>query len=153
VHAVSTCQVTDFTDFEALQFGGASNGVVTNRYGLRLSYTTEGITNAYGIYQSGTGIINYFNGSIGVGIASPSAPIHAIKTTEQLRLGYDTSNYASATVSSAGNLTLDTTGGTIFTPDTIENTTDGAGIVLKSPDGTRYRITVANGGTLTVEEA
>lgn len=74
-------------------------------------------------------------------------------TTEQLRLGYDASNYLSATVSSTGNLTLDTTGGTIYTPDTIENTVNGAGIVLKSPDGTRYRLTVANGGTLSIAAA
>lgn len=31
----------------------------------------------------------------------------------------------------------------------LEETTAGKGIILKSPDGTRYRITVANGGTLT----
>ena len=27
------------------------------------------------------------------------------------------------------------------------------GIILRSPDGTRYRVTVANGGTLTVTRA
>jgi hypothetical protein len=32
----------------------------------------------------------------------------------------------------------------------IEVTTATQGIILKSPDGTRYKITVANGGTLTV---
>ena len=32
----------------------------------------------------------------------------------------------------------------------IEVTTAGQGIILKSPDGTRYKITVANGGTLSV---
>lgn len=89
-------------------------------------------------------------GNLGLGVDSPSAAIHTIKTTEQLRLGYDASNYLSATVSSTGNLTLDTTGGTIYTPDIIENTTNGEGIILKSPDGTRYKITVANGGTLSV---
>ena len=26
----------------------------------------------------------------------------------------------------------------------------GAGVILKSPDGTRYRLTIANGGTVTV---
>lgn len=36
---------------------------------------------------------------------------------------------------------------------TYENTTAGAGVVLKSPDGTRYRVTVANGGTLAVAAA
>jgi len=32
----------------------------------------------------------------------------------------------------------------------VETDTAGRGLVLKSPDGTRYKITVANGGTLTV---
>lgn len=32
----------------------------------------------------------------------------------------------------------------------IEITDTTKGIILKSPDGTRYRITVANGGTLNV---
>jgi len=31
-----------------------------------------------------------------------------------------------------------------------ESTTAGGGVILKSPDGTRYKVTVANGGTLTV---
>ncbi len=92
-------------------------------------------------------------GDIATGVDAPSAAVHAIKTTEQLRLGYDASNYLAATVSSTGNLTLDTTGGTIYTPDTIENTVNGGGIILKSPDGTRYRITVANGGALSVSAA
>lgn len=35
----------------------------------------------------------------------------------------------------------------------IESTVIGAGFVLRSPDGTRYRITVANGGTLSVAPA
>jgi hypothetical protein len=35
----------------------------------------------------------------------------------------------------------------------VELTTAGKGIVLKSPDGTRYLITVANGGTLAVSSA
>lgn len=35
----------------------------------------------------------------------------------------------------------------------FEHAVAGAGIVLKSPDGTRYRITVANGGTLSVTAA
>ena len=31
----------------------------------------------------------------------------------------------------------------------VEVTLNTKGIILKSPDGTRYRITVANGGSLT----
>ncbi len=35
----------------------------------------------------------------------------------------------------------------------VELTTISKGIILKSPDGTRYRLTVANGGTLTITVA
>lgn len=79
--------------------------------------------------------------------------LHARKTTEQLRLEYDASYYASFTVSSAGNLTLTAIGTTIYTDKVIENTVSGKGIILKSPDGTRYKITVANGGTISVAAA
>ena len=40
---------------------------------------------------------------------SVAAAIHAIKTTEQLRLGYDATNYASFTVDSSANLTANLT--------------------------------------------
>lgn len=40
---------------------------------------------------------------------APSAKLHVIATTEQLRLGYDTSNYFSTTVDSTGNATLNLT--------------------------------------------
>jgi hypothetical protein len=68
---------------------------------------TATITNNYAIWSdAGT---NRFDGSAifsdGTTI-SPSAKIHAVSTTEQLRLGYDASNYAPFTVSSSGNLTI-----------------------------------------------
>jgi hypothetical protein len=50
------------------------------------------------------------SGNVGIGTTSPSALIHGIKTTEQLRLGYDISNYYSITVSSAGLVTFDAVG-------------------------------------------
>lgn len=45
--------------------------------------------------------------------ASPAAKLHVLATTEQLRLGYDASNYASFTTSSAGDLTITATGADI----------------------------------------
>ncbi len=50
------------------------------------------------------------NKLVGVGTSSPSAALHVIKTSEQLRVGYDTSNYYSTTVSSAGAITFDAVG-------------------------------------------
>ncbi|GAI78662.1 unnamed protein product, partial [marine sediment metagenome] len=55
-------------------------------------------------------------------------------------------------VTSTGNVGIGTTSPsaklTVANGD-VEVTLNTKGIILKSPDGTRYRITVANGGTLT----
>jgi YD repeat-containing protein len=57
--------------------------------------------------------------SLGVGTTAgvtPSAKMHALSTTEQLRLGYDTSNYVSTTVGSTGAVTFNAVGaGSAFT--------------------------------------
>jgi hypothetical protein len=50
-------------------------------------------------------------GNFGVGV-TPAAKIHALSTTEQLRLGYDISNFLSTTVSSTGSTTFALTGTT-----------------------------------------
>ena len=50
-------------------------------------------------------------GELGIGII-PSALLHVLGTTEQLRLGYDVSNYVAVTVSSAGAVTLNAVGAT-----------------------------------------
>lgn len=53
------------------------------------------------------------DGNFGVGTTSPSALIHGIKTTEQLRLGYNTTEYLSVTQGATGTCTYDiTTAGT-----------------------------------------
>jgi len=49
------------------------------------------------------------NGKLGIGVA-PSAFAHILATTEQLRLGYDASNYFSTTVGSTGSTTFNLTG-------------------------------------------
>jgi predicted RecB family endonuclease len=63
---------------------------------------------------------------------------------------------------SSGQLTINNTGGNValgtntaaskFTVGNgdIEVADIASGIIISSPDGTRYRVTVANGGTLTV---
>lgn len=52
-------------------------------------------------------------GNMGLGTgATVSARVHSLSTTEQLRLGYDASNYASFTVASTGLLTIAPTGNT-----------------------------------------
>lgn len=50
-------------------------------------------------------------------------------------------------------LQVETLAATTVAASTVEVLDYGRGIVLRSPDGTRYRVTVANGGALTVARA
>jgi len=52
------------------------------------------------------------NNRLAIGLIAPAAKAHIISTTQQLRIGYDTSNYYSTAVSSAGNVVLTTFGTT-----------------------------------------
>ena len=64
-------------------------------------------------WQDSTGaVLSAINssGSLGIGTGSPSARIHSLSTSEQLRLGYDTSNFTSFTTSSSGNLSINPSG-------------------------------------------
>ena len=78
-------------------------------------------------------------GRLGVGTSTPSGCIHAVSTTEQLRIGYDSSNYQSTTVSSNGavivsgidQLTITRTDATTNAPVTVESlikNVTGAGV-------------------------
>lgn len=49
-------------------------------------------------------------GKVGIGHTAPSAMLHTISTTEQSRIGYNTSNYLSTTIASNGNATFDLIG-------------------------------------------
>jgi Chaperone of endosialidase len=49
---------------------------------------------------------NLTGGNVGIGSSTVSAKLHVTATTEQLRVGYDASNYTSFTTSSGGDLTL-----------------------------------------------
>ncbi len=48
--------------------------------------------------------------SVGIGTIAPSAFLHVIGTTEQQRIGYDSSNYYKTTVGSTGGVTFDAIG-------------------------------------------
>lgn len=64
----------------------------------------------YFLDPAATGTALSVAGDIGINTTAPSARIHAIATTEQLRLGYDNSNYVPFTVSNVGDLTIAPTG-------------------------------------------
>lgn len=68
------------------------------------------------------------SGNFGVGTgATVSAKTHIISTTEQLRQGYDTSNYFSTTVGSTGGVTFNAVGsGSAFTFSDKVNLSDRA---------------------------
>ncbi len=49
-------------------------------------------------------------GNTGIGTVTPAARLHLIRTTEQLRVGFDASNYFSTTIGSTGGVTFDAVG-------------------------------------------
>ncbi|MCP4128482.1 MAG: hypothetical protein GY753_15680, partial [Gammaproteobacteria bacterium] len=75
-------------------------------------------------------------GDVGIGTRSPSAQLHVIETTEQLRLGYDATNYTSFTVGIGGELTVDTVGNHIQLGTEYIYRDSGGGEVLS---GTNFR--------------
>ena len=54
--------------------------------------------------------MNITGGNVGIGSATASAKLHVTATTEQLRMGYDASNYLTATVGSTGSTVFDLVG-------------------------------------------
>jgi hypothetical protein len=63
-------------------------------------------------------LLNPVGGNVGIGTTAPDAKLHSLAITEQLRLGYDVSNYAAFTVGSTGDLTIAATGGDVVIPHT-----------------------------------
>jgi hypothetical protein len=53
----------------------------------------------------GTSAYDEVNNWLGIGTVTPSTKLHVLGTTEQMRLGYDASNYLSTTISSIGGVT------------------------------------------------
>jgi hypothetical protein len=91
--------------------------VLGNTYGLKINTrAVSTATNSYGLYVDAMTLATnnyaaaFATGNVGVGTAAPAAKLHSLATTEQLRLGYDASNYASFTASSTGGLTINPVG-------------------------------------------
>ena len=78
------------------------------------------------------------NGNVGIGTTTPSTKLHVLATTEQLRLGYDVSNYLSATVASTGSTTFALTGTTPTLTKTSLNYFVNYANVLKNTNALWY---------------
>lgn len=143
-------------------FGIRSNGTAPSATVPQLSFTAD--TNT-GIFNPGTGLLAFttagvesarFDASQNFGIGTGttvSARVHAISTTQQLRLGYDVSNYLSATVASTGSTTFALTGTSpVFTFSqnvTLPTLTTTANIELGNASDTTLSRSAA--GVLAVE--
>ncbi len=85
-------------------------------------------------------------GRLGVGTTTPGAQLHSLATTEQLRLGYDASNYVSFSVANTSALTIQTATSADITLDAGSGTVyigDGTGKLDAGTVDPKYNI----GGT------
>lgn len=108
--------IQDIHTTAAVSFGTVSASTITASTNLNGSYLIDGqICFPSSTKVSGDSTFFWDNTSkeLGVGTGSPSAKIHSLATTEQLRLGYDASNYASFTVNSSGQLIIVPTSSTV----------------------------------------
>ncbi len=82
--------------------------------GVKLTGYAEGrvlfVDGSEEVDNDGAFVWDNTNKRLGVGTDAPDSAAHVVSTTEQLRLGYDASNYVSMTVNSAGLATLDGVG-------------------------------------------
>lgn len=132
------CQYTVSNNTSVINLGMVGTATTTSGVyviGEAYNMTTAtgysmGTLNAAGvvrIYTANGVLAQYINasGDTGIGTTSTvSARLHVIKTTEQVRIGYDTSNYYSTTVSSAGAVTFNAVGASssfIFSDTVIFN--------------------------------
>ena len=103
-----------FTSVDCSTIGSAFPFTPTTNYNVAVNSTstpiwfTAGLMASSTSYFPGSGIWNS-SGNVGIGTTTPGAKLHVLETSEQLRMGYDASNYASFTTGSAGNLTISST--------------------------------------------
>lgn len=65
--------ITNIVDFQIRSAVNDGGGSVTNYYGIFLEDQTAA-TNNYGVYQNGSGVINFFEGNVGFGTNAPGSP-------------------------------------------------------------------------------
>lgn len=82
------------------------------------SNTESATSNGFVIRENPSGahrlvILGDGGGNVGIGTSTPGAKLQVLKTTEQLRLSYDQSNFASFTIGSTGMLSIVPSGGNV----------------------------------------
>jgi hypothetical protein len=141
VNATGISWKSTANEYACALWGAPASG---NSFGLRIN-TTGTTSSDYPLYVSSgssgaTAILSARgDGTVGVGTTTPSARLHTLSTTEQLRVGYDTSNYMSVTTGSAGSTTfalIGTSPGFTFTAGSSSYTASSAGLFI-SPSSVR----------------
>ena len=120
-----------------VSFGGTyGSGTPGSKANLKWDlYTNTSNADRYGIGMS-AGLMEFQAGSAaGFGFYPNAGTTSALYILSSGNVGIGTTSPTSKLHVSAGDVEVDTI---------------AKGVILKSPDGTRYRVTVANGGTLSV---
>ncbi len=103
----------------------ANSAIATSTFSGGLAIDTNGL------------VFDWNTNNVGIGTASAAGKLNVIATTEQLRLGYDASNYWSSTVGNTGGLTLAGTG-------------TGGSLTLTPTAGQNLNISLGTTGDLVV---
>ena len=141
--------------FSSLRSNTTGNNNTANGY-FSLYSNTTGSNNTANGYNAGRSITTGGNNSF-FGVDAGYHASQKVDATNSMALGYGAYTTASnQIVLGNGSITQILCGQSSqaeVVVGKLETTVAGEGIIVKSPDGTRYKITVANGGTITVAAA
>lgn len=137
--STSTAAAGDAQKLFEIALSGANGTATQTTYGAYIANTHTGATSTnVGLYASASGGTNNYaaifeNGNVGIGTASPAAPVHINKTTttgngveEVLRLSHEDSNSAASTAIGAAL--------TFYLEDSVNGTTRESSKIVSAWD-------------------